>query len=125
MMDVKETSGKNAKRKRMDAIWWGGALIWIGLVLGAEYMIILPRVGRMEEWWLWIFFGLGPWALIFNGYRVLTGLPNRSTWDWIWTAILLLVGLGGLFNFAGEIIGAVVLVVVGIVFLTRSLRRSE
>ncbi|MGB2896636.1 MAG: hypothetical protein WBB65_10805 [Anaerolineales bacterium] len=125
MTEVVETTGEKAERKRMDSIWWAGALIWVGLVLGAEYLNFLPRLGFGREWWLWIFLGLGPWALVLNGYRAMSDLPNPSTWDWIWTAIFLLVGLGSFFNFAGEIVGAVALVAIGVVFLTRALRRSE
>jgi hypothetical protein len=73
----------HAERKRLDLIWWAGALIWVGLVLGAESMSILPQIGSGSEWWLWIFLGLGPWALILNGYRSISGLPNPTTWDWI------------------------------------------
>jgi hypothetical protein len=109
----------------MDAIWWAGVLIWIGLVLGAENLNILPRIGDGGEWWLWIFLGAGLWALALNIFRTATGWPNPSTWDWIWTAIFLLVGLGGVVNIAGGIIGAVVLVGIGIVFLVRALSRSE
>jgi putative Mn2+ efflux pump MntP len=38
--------------------------------------------------------------------------------------IFLLVGLGGIVNLAGEIVGAVVLVGIGVVSLFRALRRS-
>ncbi len=126
MIDVNKTTEKSAERKRMDALWWAVALIWIGLVLGAQNMDLLPSIGRGGEWWLWIFFGLGPWSLVLNGYRALSDLPNPSTWDWIWTVIFVLVGLSGLVTIAGEIIGAVVLVGIGIVILVRALsRRSE
>lgn len=125
MTEEVETRGHNAERKRMDAIWWAGVLIWIGLVLGAENLNILPRIGYGGEWWLWIFLGAGLWALALNVFRTATGWPNPSTWDWIWTAIFLLVGLGGFVNIASGIIGAVVLVGIGIVFLVRALSRSE
>lgn len=125
MTDAKETTGQNAERKRMDTIWWAGALIWIGLVLGAENFDILPQIGRGNEWWLWIFLGLGPWALALNGYRTLSDLPNPSAWDWIWTVIFLVAGLGGLVTIGTEIIGAVALVGIGIVVLVRALSRSE
>jgi hypothetical protein len=120
-----EATVEKAERKRLDSIWWAGALIWVGLVLGAETMDILPRIGVGSQWWRWIFLGLGPWALLLNGYRALSGLPNPSTWDWIWTFIFLLVGLGGIFNFAGEIVGAVVLVGIGVIFLARALSRRD
>lgn len=125
MSDEKDTTGRKAERKRIDAIWWAGVLIWIGLVLGADNLNILPRIGGEGEWWLWVFLGAGLWALALNGFSVLSNWPNPSTWDWIWTAIFLLVGLGGVVNIAGEIVGAVVLVGIGIAFLVKALSRSE
>jgi hypothetical protein len=125
MTDEKETTGQKAERKRIDAIWWAGVLIWIGLVLGADNLNILPRIGDGGEWWLWIFLGAGLWALALNSLSVMSNWPNPSTWDWIWTAIFLLVGLGGVVNIAGEIVGAVVLVGIGAVFLIRALSRTE
>lgn len=123
MTDASETTDARDERKRLDSIWWAGALIWVGLVLGAETLNLLPRIGAGAEWWLWIFLGLGPWALALNGIRVLTDLPNPSTWDWIWTAIFLLVGLGGVVNVASEIVGAVALVLVGVILMGRALSR--
>lgn len=124
MSDEKDTTGRKAERKRIDAIWWAGVLIWIGLVLGADNLNILPRIGGEGEWWLWVFLGAGLWALALNGFSVLSNWPNPSTWDWIWTAIFLLVGLGGVVNIAGEIVGAVVLVGIGIAFLVKALSAS-
>jgi hypothetical protein len=125
MIDVDEKAEKSAERKRMDSIWWAGALIWVGLVLGAQNLDLLPEIGGGREWWLWIFFGLGPWALGLNIIRSVTTLPNPSTWDWIWTAIFVIIGLGGLVTISGEIIGAVILVGIGVVILFRTLSRSE
>ena len=122
MTDVKEAPKHDAERKRMDAIWWGGALIWIGLALGAEYLDILPEIGDTGEWWPWIFIGLGPWALAMNIYRTSSSAPNPTTWDWIWTVVFLAVGLGAVVDFGGEIIGAIALIVIGGVFLIRALR---
>lgn len=116
---------RNAERRRMDSIWWAGALIWIGLVLGAQNLNVLPQIGLGDDWWLWIFLGLGPWALALNLLKTVSDLPNPSTWDWIWTVIFLLVGLGGVANVAGEIVGAVVLVGIGVVALVRALTRRE
>ena len=45
MTELKDAATETAERKRMDAIWWAGVLIWIGLALGAEYADILPAVG--------------------------------------------------------------------------------
>ena len=125
MTDEQDTTSEAAERKRMDAIWWAGVLIWIGLALGAEYADILPTIGDSGEWWPWIFIGVGPWSLALNTYRTTSSWPNPSTWDWIWTAIFLLVGLGTVVDIGGEIVGAVVLVVIGVIFMVRALSRSE
>ncbi len=125
MTDQKDTTVEAAERKRMDAIWWAGVLIWIGLALGAEYLDILPRIGDSNEWWPWIFIGVGPWSLGLNLYRTTSSWPNPSTWDWVWTAIFILVALGTVVDLGGEIVGAVVLVVVGIIFMVRALSGRE
>jgi hypothetical protein len=114
-----------AERKRMDSIWWAGVLIWIGLALAGEYFEILPEIGDSGEWWPWIFVGVGAWSILLNLYRTTSSWPNPSTWDWIWTAIFSLVALGSFVDFEGEIVGAVVLVVIGVVFLVKALSRGE
>ncbi len=125
MTDVKETTKHDSERKRMDAIWWGGVLIWIGLALGAEYLEILPAVGDTGEWWPWIFIGVGPWSLGLNIYRSTSSWPDPSTWDWIWTVVFLAVGLSAVADFGGEIIGAIALIVIGGVFLIRALSSNR
>lgn len=126
MDDEKDTAVQKAERKRMESIWWAVVLIWIGLVLGAEFLDILPEIGDSGEWWPWIFIGIGPWTLGLNLYQQTSvSLPNPSTWDWIWTAIFMLVALGTVVDIGGEIVGPVVLVVVGVIFLFRALQRSE
>ncbi len=120
-----DPAAEAAERKRMDAIWWAGVFIWIGLALGAQALDILPQIGDSDEWWPWIFVGVGPWALVLNLYRQTSSWPNPTTWDWIWTAIFLLVALGTVADIGGEIVGAVVLVVVGVILLARALSRAE
>jgi hypothetical protein len=123
--DGETTTQEAAERKRMDAIWWAGVLIWIGLALGAEYLDILPEIGDQGEWWPWIFIGVGPWSLGLNLYRQTSSWPNPSTWDWVWTAIFLLVALGTVVDIGGEIVGAVVLIAIGVIFMVRALSRNE
>jgi hypothetical protein len=113
-----------AERRRMDAIWWAGVLIWIGLALGAEALDILPQIGDSNEWWPWIFVGVGPWSLALNVYRQASSWPDPTTWDWMWTAIFLLVAVGAVADIGGEVVGAVVLVVVGVILLARALSRA-
>lgn len=123
MTDVKERTYEEQERKRLDSVWWGGAFIWVGLVLGAEWLDILPTVADTGNWWPWIFIGLGPWALAMNVYRSMTDLPNPSTWDWVWTAIFVMIAIGAFVDFSGAVAGAVVLVVIGAVIMINALRR--
>ncbi len=122
MSDVLErTEQQNrAQHKRFDAIWWGGAFVWLGIALGGDYLDILPRIDG--EWWPWIFIGIGPWSLILNGYRVAsTGAPNPSTWDWVWTVIFLAVAARALVDISGALFGALALVLIGLVILFRAI----
>ncbi len=121
----KESTVEAAERKRMDAIWWAGVLIWIGLSLAAEYADILPAIGDSGDWWSWIFVGVAPWSLLLNLVRQASSLPNPSTWDWIWTGIFILVALGTFVDIGGELVGAIVLVVIGIILMSRALSRHD
>lgn len=122
MSDVLERTEqeKRDERKRFDAIWWGGALVWVGIALAGDYLDLLPRIDG--EWWPWIFIGIGPWSLILNGYRAAsTSAPNPSTWDWVWTIVFLAVAAGAFVDFSGAILGAVTLVLIGLVILFRTI----
>ena len=93
---TQEVAEDKAKRRQIDAIFWGGAFILAGLVFLAENLDILPQIGTTEERWFWIFLAAGAWALLLDLFRLASpDWPNPSTGDFIWTAILLLVGLGG------------------------------
>jgi hypothetical protein len=125
MTTTKELAPDHAERKRAESIWWGGALVWVGIVIGAERLNLLPDVGFRGEWWLWIVLGLGVWALIWNLFRASSDMPNPTTWDWTWTVVFLVLGLGGLVNVAEEIVGALVVIAVGAVILFRALTRRQ
>ena len=125
MTEMTQTAREDAHRKRMDTIWWSGALIWIGLALAAEYLDILPTIGDDGDWWPWIFIGLGPWALLFNLYRLTLDGPKPNAWDWIWTAIFMGVAISTATDLGGELVGAIILVLVGIVFMSRAVSHRE
>jgi hypothetical protein len=92
----------------------------------------LPQIGESsqwsDEWWFWIFIGAGVWALLINIFRLTSAdWPNPDGSDYFWTAVLLLVGIGGAFDFDfdidGSIIAAVVLVGLGALMLANTLRQ--
>lgn len=115
-----------AEYKRMDAIWWGGVLIWIGLTLGLEWLDALPGIGGNEAFWPWIFLGIGPWSLALNAYFASSpSWPNPKTSDWVWTTIFMLVALGTLIDVGGEVFGAIALIAIGVIVLWRALTRRD
>ena len=127
---VEQTSPETQAAKRLDGLWWAGALIWAGLVLVVDNLGQLPQVGQADAW-SWIFLGAGLMALVMNACRVLgtpqrpedrvvgLNLPRPRTWDWIWTGALILLGLGGIANIAFT--WPAILILAGVLLLVRSL----
>jgi hypothetical protein len=108
------------KRRQMDAIFWGGAFVLAGLVFLAENLGLLPDIGTEGQWWFWVFLAAGVWALLINVYRLVSpDWPVPDVGDYIWTAILLFIGLGGALDFEveGTVIAAVVLIGIGLLIL--------
>ena len=120
---VEQKKSRKAKRRYLDALYWGGVLIWAGLVIGAESLGFLPQIGEADGW-SWVFFGAGLYALVGNLWRVTSpNWPKPTTWDYLWAGILLILGLGGVFNF--EIGWPLILVLIGVAILGSTLRHRE
>ncbi len=89
-----EVSSK-AARKRAEGLWWAGALIWAGVVFGAESLELLPQI-RGADAWSWVFLGAGLYGLVSGLYYVSSETTYQPTaWDWIWSGGLTVLGLGG------------------------------
>jgi hypothetical protein len=124
MTEVLEKQEQRTAAKRFDAIWWGGAFVWIGIALAGDYLDILPRIDG--EWWPWIFIGIGPWALVLNAYRAASPTaPNPTTWDWIWTVVFLAIAAASAFDLTDVLVGALALIAIGVVVLVRAIVRHE
>lgn len=114
LLDQKET------KKYMDAIFWGGILLWAGLIFGADTMGYLPSIGTASEW-SWIFLGAGVYGLLLGIIRLASDrFTNPATWDWVWAVIFLIIGLAGFM--AISVPWWLILIVIGCVILVGALR---
>ena len=121
MNEVTIESKEDQKKaeKHLEAIFWGGVIIWAGLVFGADSLDYLPEIGGAEAW-SWVFLGAGVYALLLDLWRVTSpGYPNPSIGDYVVAGILLLLGLGGFFSFS--LSWPLILVLVGGAILGKSL----
>jgi hypothetical protein len=106
---------QRGQRKRLEAVWWAGSLIWAGLVFGADSLGLLPHVGGADAW-SWVFAGAGLYGSLGNLWRVASpDQPDPTTWDYVWSGILLILGLAGFINL--EIAFPLILLLVGVVIL--------
>lgn len=122
-MTTEQDESQEEKPRRLDAFYWAGALIWIGLVFWAESQGWLPQIGESSAW-TWIFLGGGVAGLLLNFYSYSSPkYASPTTGDYFWSGLLLLIGLGGLTTFS--IPWPLVLVVVGVVFLVNAYMRHR
>jgi low affinity Fe/Cu permease len=114
---------KRVERKRVEAIYWAGVLIWAGLVFGAEKLGYLPKIGRADAW-TWVFLGAGLYSLIGALYRYASeDFTNPPTFDYIWGGILLIIGLNGLTPI--KIAWQLILIFIGVVLLIGTLKTQN
>lgn len=121
--DEHGSDAESVRRRRMDAIYWGIVLVWAGLVFFADSQGLLPQIGTASAW-SWIFVGAGLVALAGTLWRAVSeSWPSPSIWDYVWAAILLIVGLAGFLGIA--IPWWLLLVVVGAALIATTYLRSE
>ena len=108
---------KKEERRRIEAVYWAGVLVWAGVVFGADQLGYVPQIGEAGPW-SWVFLGAGLYSLLGSLYRLSS--PNYSNppmSDYIWGAVFLIIGLGGFTTL--KITWPLVLVVVGVILLAR------
>lgn len=122
-MSVEQEMTSKEKRSRIDTVYWGGVLLWAGLVFGAENLGYLPQIGEANAW-SWAFAGAGIFGLLGSLYRAYSpNLPNPNTWDYLWSGGLTILGLAG---FTSLDIGfPLVLLLVGVILLGSAVLRRE
>ncbi len=120
-MTVEQKENEKKERQRLEGLWWAVVLIWAGLIFGAESLGLLPQIGNADSW-SWVFLGAGVFGTLGNLYRVTSpDSPNPTTWDWSWSGIFLIIGLGGFT--ALNISWPLILILVGGVILVKALGR--
>ena len=106
-------------KKRIETLFWGGLLLWVGLVfIAANYNLFaflsLSNVGK------WILLGAGVLALASNLFRsVSSDYPNPAAWDWIFTAGFLIGGLSGFTAINFDQVWPFILIILGGIILVR------
>lgn len=122
-MVAEHRHGKRRERQRLEGLWWAVVLIWAGLIFGAESMGLMPQIGDADAW-SWIFLGAGVFSLLGSLYRLVSmDVPNPTTWDWVWGAFCLIIGLGGFTTI--NIAWSLILILVGGVMLVSALWRRN
>ena len=94
-----ELTRTTEEKKYIDAIFWGGALLWAGVVFGADAFGYLPQIGGAIDW-SWVFLGMGLYGLMIGIVRLAsTKLSNPSAWEWLWMIIFVILGAAGFLSF--------------------------
>jgi len=108
------------RRDPLNAAWWALVLIWAGLVLIADNMGMLDNLRLSRKAWAIGFLGAGILALLFVVIRLVVPAYRRPvTGSIILGFILLGIGLGEL-SASWDVIGALVLIAIGVsIFISR------
>lgn len=123
MSTEQEISVEKEQKKYVDAIFWGGVLVWAGLIFGAEYLGYLPQIGDAGAW-SWIFLGAGVYALLISFVRLASeSFSNPTTWDWVWAVVFLIIGLAGFI--AINVPWWLILILIGVAILGSAIRGRE
>ena len=95
MTTEQEIMEQKTEKRNLDAIFWGGALLWAGIVFGLDTFGYLPQLGQATVW-SWIFLGVGVYGLLLNLIRQFSpSFSHASAWDWVWAVIFSIIGLAG------------------------------
>lgn len=123
MTTEQEVMQKKSEKKYLDAIFWGGALLWAGLVFGMDTFGYLPQIGEASVW-SWVFLGVGVYGLFLNLIRLFSpSFSNATAWDWVWAIIFFIIGAAGFV--AINVPWWLFLILIGVVILGSALVRRD
>ena len=124
-MTAEPTTTQREERQTLDALFWGGVLLWAGLIFGADNLGLLPQIGQSSTW-SWIFLGAGLYGLLLSAARlVLPDLSKPTIWDYVWSIVFLLIGFSGFIGLAGELLFPLILLLIGGAILASVLWRRS
>jgi hypothetical protein len=87
-----------AERRNIDARYWGGVLLWAGMIFVIDTLDRLPQIGRADAW-SWVFLGAGVYGLVMIYRHATQAQGFRPTWwDYVWSGFVTIVGLSGFFG---------------------------
>ena len=122
--DSGESWDEKWRRDPLNAVWWALILIWAGLVLIADNMGMLDNLGLSGKGWSLGFLGAGILALLLVLIRLFVPAYRRPvTGSIIIGFILLGIGLGELTRW--DVVGALVLIAIGVSILLSRLIQQE
>ena len=120
MTTEEDATIQSEEKKYVDGIFWGGVLLWAGLIFGLDALGYLPQIGQASAW-SWIFLGAGVYGLFISIVRLVSDkFSNPKTWDWVWPVIFLIIGLAGFI--AISVPWWLILILIGVVILGSALR---
>jgi len=123
MATQSDLTGDKKERKYLDAIFWGGVLLWAGLIFGAETLGLVPQIGNASAW-SWIFLGAGVYGLLMSVVRLVSeNFSNPTTWDWVWSVSFFIIGAAGFIAF--DIPWWLILILIGVAVLGSALFRRD
>jgi hypothetical protein len=121
---MQESIRETGARKHIEAIYWAIVFVWAGLIFGVDSLGLLPQIGQAGAW-SWVFGGAGLLSLLGNVWRAASPeWPDATLWDYIWAAILLIIGASGFVSNA-DIAFPIILVVIGVAILASMLMSRE
>jgi len=112
-------------KKRIETLFWGGLLLWVGLVFLTANFGLFAFI-TMTNAWKWILMGAGILALSTNLVRTVSqDYPAPELWDWIFTAGFLIGGLSGLTSINFDMVWPFVLIIIGGIVLVRVAMKKD
>lgn len=123
--EEKGDTGEKWRRDPIDALWWALFLIWIGIVILADYYGYLARFERLETWSI-IMIGAGVLVLLGVLARLVVPAYRRPVLgNVILGVVLLAIGLTDVVDLKGPVVGAIILFLIGGSIIVGGLTRGR